>query len=155
MRVVPPDAPPAGRPLTEMEFRVAAASATLARFKDIPFEWGRRDCAKMGAFHARKMGCPVKVLAKAGSYFTAMGAGRALKRLGYDNLPALVDAHFPQVAPAAAWVGDFLELRSDSPLGCIAIYLGNGVVIAYEDAMPGAVTGRLEEVPLRAWRVRG
>src|SRR3546814_16877565 len=72
-----------------LERRRIATQATVDRFKDEPFAWGRFDCGKMVAFHLRKMGKPI-AHAKVGSYSDALGAARAMKRLGFDNLGALM-----------------------------------------------------------------
>src|SRR3546814_15608540 len=74
-----------------LERRRIATQAAVDRFKDEPFAWGRFDCGKMVAFHLRKMGKPI-AHAKAGSYSDALGAARAMKRLGFDNLGALMSS---------------------------------------------------------------
>ena len=53
--------------------RVAAAQATLDRFKARPFRFGTNDCARMVAFHLKQLGLRVR-LAKAGSYRSTLGA---------------------------------------------------------------------------------
>ena len=136
----------------EMVARVAAAQATLDRFKDAPFALGKNDCARMVAFHLRKLGVAVK-LAKAGSYSSALGGRRALKRLGFGSLAEAVDAHgLLRIPPAAAAVGDLLELPAEDSFGALGVALGNGRVLAYhQDATGAVVVQPLEYVA--AWRV--
>lgn len=128
-----------------------AAQATLARFEDQPFAWGRFDCAKMLAFHLRGMGISPGS-GKAGSYSTAIGARRALTRLGVSSLADLLDRRFERIAPAAALVGDVVALPSTGKLDAIGIVLGNGRLLAYhEDAIGAVVVQPLKMVG--AWRI--
>ncbi len=68
--------------------RVAAVEATLARFEGRTLAYGRDDCARMTAFCLRKLGVKAPLL-KGGSYASAVGAARVLKRLG------VVSGHVP------------------------------------------------------------
>jgi hypothetical protein len=128
-----------------------ATQATLDRFKDVPFEWGRADCAKMLAFHLRGLGHELR-LAKAGSYRTMLGAKRALRRLGFASLGAAIDAHgLMPIAPAAALAGDLVELPAEDEMGCITIAIGTGRVFGYNQGAPGAAV--LQPLAyVRAWR---
>lgn len=155
MRLIEPGPPPAGSAPSEMDIRVAAAQETLERFRDVPLDWVKGDCGRICRFHVRALGLHIKGLAKAGSYRSPASARAALRRMGVEDMPGLLDLYFPRVAPAAARVGDFLAIRTDHPLGCITVYLGNGAVLGYPDDTQGACTARLEEVPLAAWRLLG
>ena len=117
-----------------------AAQATLDRFKDQPFEWGRYDCAKMVAFHLRKLGHQIGI-SKAGSYSSALGAKRALNRLGWPNLSHALDdvLHLERIAPAFLVTGDILQIPGEGPLDTMAIALGNGRAISYHEDEVGAV----------------
>lgn len=118
--------------------RVAAAQATVDRFKGRPFRFGTNDCARMVAFHLRQAGRPVR-LAKAGSYRSALGAARALRQLGHDSLAAALDAHdLTRIAPAAAVVGDIVELPGEPPFGALSVAVGNGRVLGYHEDTAGA-----------------
>lgn len=134
-----------------LERRAQAAQKTMNRFIGKKFQWGRNDCARLTAFHLRAVNKPVKV-AKAGTYHSAVGGAKALKRLGYDNLREVADAHFERITPAAAIVGDLIELKSDSPLGCITVVLGNGRVCGWIDGHEEAVVMQPNEYEA-AWRV--
>lgn len=128
-----------------------AAQATLDAFADQAFAWGKYDCGKMLAAHLKAMGHSVR-LAPAGSYKTAIGAQRALKRLGFATLADALDARFPRIAPAAAIVGDVLALPSEGALDAIAIVVGNGRALAYHESVAGAVVVQPMTM-LAAWRV--
>lgn len=128
-----------------------AAQATLDRFRGQPFAWGRVDCGKMLHFHLRQLGRAI-ALGEASAYTTLLGATRALRKLGHASLPDALDAHFPQVAPAAAIVGDALALEADTPLGAITIALGNGRVLGFHEEAAGAEVLQPHQV-LAAWRL--
>lgn len=140
------------RRASEMERRVAAAQATLDRFRDRPFRWGSADCARMVAWHLRKMGYR-PALAKAGAYRTALSARAALKRLGHDSLADALDAlGLVRIGAASAIVGDVLALPGDDPLGALVVAVGNGRVVGWhEDAAGAAVMQPL--IYGAAWRV--
>lgn len=113
--------------------RQMATTATMERFRGKHFAWGSVDCAKMVAFHLKQFGIKVR-LSKAGQYKTALGAGAALKRLGFDSLPAAMDGHgFERIAPAFALTGDIVSFPSDHPIGALGIVTGNGNMMAFHE----------------------
>lgn len=132
--------------------RVAAAQATLDRFKDRPFAFGSDDCARMAVFHLRQLGFKPRI-AKAGSYSTLLGARRALARAGFATLADAVDAQgLLRIPPAAAAVGDLLMVPGVDDLGALAVALGNGrVLMWHEDAIGACVCQPLEFVA--SWSV--
>lgn len=134
-----------------LERRRIATQATVDRFKDEPFTWGRFDCGKMIAFHLRKMGRPI-AHAKAGSYSDALGAARAMKRLGFDNLGALMTSRLEIIPPASALLGDLIEFEGDHMLGTLGVALGNNAALMYHEDAAGAVPCRIVSA-LTAWRV--
>ncbi len=138
-----------------MVARRDAAQATLDRFKDQPFVWGRFDCAKMVAFHLRQLGHQVGI-SKAGSYSSALGAKRALARLGWPNLSFAIDdiLQLKRIAPAFVVVGDLIQLPGEGPMEAMAIALGNGRALAYHQDEAGAVVVApvMTEI-VTAWRV--
>src|SRR3546814_5477160 len=117
--------------MTPIERRHAATEATLAKYRDQPFKWGRYDCARVIAHQAKKLGHKVS-LAKAGSYSSALGAKRALAKVGYATLSEALDAHLPRIAPASALLGDIIEIEGDGPLGSMGVYVGNGRIRSEE-----------------------
>jgi hypothetical protein len=137
---------------SEMERRVAAAQKTLDRYKDRPFSFEKGcDCGKLTAFHLRQMGRPIPI-AKAGSYKSLLGAQRALRRLGFNSLEELMDAHFERVPPAAAWVGDVIAMRGQEGPGSLTVAVGNGRVLGFHEDYVGAVVMQPAET-LAAWRI--
>lgn len=138
--------------MTPIERRVRAAQATLDRFKGKPFKFGTNDCGRMVAFHVRKMGHHPK-LAKAGTYASALGARRALERLGFKSLAEVMDAHgFERIPPAAAAVGDVIEMPGLEGPGALGVAIGNGRALAYHEDAVGAVVVQPKEM-VTAWRV--
>lgn len=132
--------------------RTNAAQATLDRFRDQPFQFGKNDCVRMVAFHLRRLGYRPQ-LAKAGTYRTALSARRALVKYGYDTLADALDGlRLERIPPAAAIVGDIGMCAADTDLGAIVIYVGNGRIFGYSEDAEGAVVMQPIEVEA-AWRV--
>lgn len=128
-----------------------AAQATLDRFKDQPFRFGKNDCARLVAFHLRKLGYRPQ-LGKAGTYRTALSARRALARAGFKTLAEGLDAlGLARIAPAAAVVGDVVQLEGDNDLGALAVYVGNGRILGYSEDAEGACVMQAMKIDL-AWR---
>src|SRR3546814_10381958 len=69
----------------------------------------------------------------AGSYSSALGAKRALAKVGYATLSEALDAHLPRIAPASALLGDIIEIEGDGPLGSMGVYVGNGRIFRSEE----------------------
>lgn len=125
--------------MTEMLRRQRAAQATVDRFRAAPFVYGKNDCARLAAFALRQMGHKPG-LAKAGSYSNALGAARALKRLGHDDLASALDAlGLLRIPPIAALPGDLIMVPGEGPFGgAIAVAVGNGRVLGYHEDLDGA-----------------
>lgn len=143
----------AGRAVVSLRARQAAFAQTTARFIDRDHAYGKTDCARIAAYHLRKMGHRPK-LAKAGSYASLLGAVRALKRTGFASLPEALDAmNLPRIAPASALVGDLLALPGDDDFHALQIVAGNGRVFGYhaDSPKPCFIQPKLELAI--AWRV--
>jgi len=133
--------------------RVAAAQATLDRFKDKTFRLGMHDCVRMAAHHLRRLGYTVK-LPPAGAYRSKRQAMKLLGDRGYGDLAAALDAlGLERIAPAAAVVGDIVQMPAEDELGALCIAMGNGRVLGYHQDAPGAVVMQPAET-VAAWRVR-
>lgn len=131
--------------------RVAATQATLDKFKGKPFAWGDADCARMVIQHLKNMGAPIR-LAGVGDYKTAIGAKRALGRLGFKTLADALDSHSLRIPPAAAVVGDVIQGEGDDQFGALGVAVGNGRMLGWHEDAAGAVV--LQPVrSLAAWRV--
>lgn len=132
--------------------RVAAVDATIARFNGKPLQYGKDDCARMASFCLRKLGIKTPIL-KAGTYSTAVGAARAMKRMGVKDLIEGVDLlGLPRIAPASALPGDILALPGENDHPALAVAVGNGRVLGWWNSETGicAVVQPLQY--LAAWR---
>ena len=95
--------------------RASAAQATLDQWRTCPLRLGHADCVRMAAAHLRRLGYRVKVPAK-GSYRTVRSALAMLRRFGHGSVQeALESIGLERIAPAAALVGDIIELECDLP----------------------------------------
>lgn len=123
----------------DLKSRAAVTQATMARFRDQPFIWGKWDCVRMAAFHLRQLGYRPG-LGRGGSYKSALTAKAALRRAGHDNLPAALDAMMPRIAPAQAMVGDIIMVPGEGEFGgAIHIAVGNGRTFGYHADASGAI----------------
>ena len=138
--------------MTPLERRHAAIEATMTRYRDRPFQWGKVDCAKVAAFHLKKLGHKI-LISKAGAYSSPLGAVRALKRLGYANLAEMAEGiGLTPIPYSRMLLGDIAEIAGDSPVGAIGIYAGNGNLFCFHQDHPGLVTMTPNTI-LRAWSV--
>ena len=138
--------------MTPLERRHAVTEATLARYRTRAFQWGSVDCAKVAAFHLKKLGHKIMV-SKAGTYQSEFGAARALKRLGYSTLAEMADGiGLVAIAPARMLLGDIALIPSDGAIGALGIYAGNGNLFCFHQDHEGLVTFKPTEI-LRAWNV--
>lgn len=134
-----------------------AAQAALDAFQGQSLVWGKRDCLKLAVGHLRSLGHQIG-LAKAGSYKTALGARRALRKAGYRSLIEAVDSRgLERIAPAAMVAGDLAALPGDNGFAALAIAVGNGRLLAFHpdgggsDVMAAVVVQPIAFVA--AWRV--
>lgn len=134
--------------------RAGAAEATLAQWRARPLRLGSADCVRMAASHLRRLGYRVKLPA-AGSYRTVRGALAALHRAGHDTVQHALDAlGLVRIVPAAAIVGDIVELECELPgLPALTIALGNGRVAGWHPDAPAGVTVLQPTATIAAWRV--
>ena len=132
--------------------RQKAVEATKARFASKAFAFGSVDCAKMAAFHLKRLGHNVR-LSKAGQYKTLKGAIGALKRLGYETLPEAMDGMgFERIPHAAALIGDIVSFPCDHPIGALGIVIGNGNMLAFHEAHEYPVIMSMNVVDA-CWRI--
>lgn len=134
--------------------RTSAAQATLDEWRGRRLRLGEADCARMVASHLRRMGYQVRMPPR-GAYRTAQSAVRAIRAAGYGSMADGLDAlGLPRIAPAAALVGDIIEMPSAiAELGAMTIAMGNGRIFGWwDDGAQGAVVMQPVEM-VRAWRV--
>lgn len=123
----------------------------MARYRDKPFAWGKVDCAKVAAFHLKRLGHKI-MISKAGAYQSQLGATRAIKRLGYSTLAEMADSFLPRIPYSRMLLGDIAEIEADAPLGAIGLYAGNGNLFCFHEDHPGLVTFAPTTI-MRAWSV--
>ena len=132
--------------------RQRAAQACIDRFVGKPYTPGVRDCARLAAHSMHGMGRKVGLL-KGVKYTSEVGAVKALRKLGFADLIAAVDAlGLERIPPAAALPGDLVAMPcAPGPFGCaLMVAVGNGRVLGFSDGVC-AVFQPLEFVT--AWRV--
>jgi len=136
----------------DLKERVAAAQATLDKYKDQPFAPGRFDCGQMVKTHLLRMGKPIKKAAKVGKYHSIAGGVRWLKKLGYDSLIEVMDDHFERIPPAMRWPGDVVALPGEDGPGALTVALTNGRLLGFHADAAGACVMQPDEF-VAAWRV--
>lgn len=130
-----------------------AAQATLDTWLGKPFAWGEADCARMAAGHLRQLGYKPR-LSRFGRYSTALGAAKALRRGGFDDLgQVLDDLGLIRIGHASHLVGDIFGLVSEPGWIALGVALGNGRVLAFNphDNCGGVVQPPHDAI-LACWR---
>lgn len=131
--------------------RAAVTTATADRFQGPAFEIGKWDCGKMLIWHLRQMGRRPKV-GPGGTWKTALGLKRWLAAHGGSGAAVLDGWGLLRIAPAAAIVGDIIELEGEPPFGAFGVALGLGRVLAYHEDAETAVIVQPNRF-VAAWRV--
>lgn len=97
--------------MNEIGRRVEATIATQAKFKDKPFDWTKAaTCIHLARYHAAKMGHKLPIVPR---FRSVLGAKKALRDVGFDSLPDLLDSYFTRIPPAFMQVGDLLALEGE------------------------------------------
>lgn len=130
--------------------RTEATRATLERFAGVPFDFGRCDCGLMTIAHLKRMGWKPKT---GHLWKSTNGARKWLKAHGGD-FPAFLDSvGLQRIAPAAAIIGDVMQLCGEPPFGAFGIAVGNGRVLAFHEDVEGAAIIQPTGLPIiAAWR---
>lgn len=99
-----------------------ALHETIEAHRRLPFVWGQHDCALFTADCVRAMTGLDLATGFRGSYSTAAGSVRALKRAGFDDLVALVAGYFEEILPVMACAGDIAAVGTSDgwALGIVA-----------------------------------
>lgn len=140
--------------MSDLLARVAAIEATKAHYEGRPFQWGRVDCARVAVSHMRRLGRRTRNVGKAGSYDSALGAKRALRRAGYDNLAEALDGQgLARIPAASALPGDLIVVPGSDSLDAIGVWVGTGAALMFHEEAEGLVTMILNHPPETAWRV--
>ena len=116
--------------------RATATQKTFDKFKGKPFSWKDASCAHLLRTHLRNMGHrPPKMP----SFQSAIGAKRALKDMGADDLVTLLAGlGLMEIAPAKMVVGDLAVLPGDDGVfDAIVVCAGNGKFMGWHGASEG------------------
>lgn len=110
--------------LPDLIRRQRATQATLDKYRNKPFDWKKAiTCVHMARFHLRRMGHKVPELPRIRG---AIGATRALRERGWENVAQMLDAQasLERIAPAFMRVGDLAVLPGDEAMDSIVICAG-------------------------------
>lgn len=147
-----PEAPKATE--TSLTRRIRLTQATLDKFNDSDLAWGKVDCLRLFASHVRQFGYRVN-LSKYGGYSSLKGAIAALRKT-HKTMQAGVESYgLAPIGYASALPGDIIALPGEgSDWMALAIYLGNGRVLAFGDMDSREVCGVMQPLEIvGAWRV--
>jgi hypothetical protein len=117
---------------------------------------GVRDCGKLAGHALHKLGRSGKLLNQS-RHTTWSGAVRYIRKQGFSDLVALMDAVIPdgRIPPAAALPGDIIAMPTDdmSGFGCsLAVALDNGRVLGL-NALSNMIEPMQPTAFICAWRV--
>lgn len=112
--------------MNAMVKRVAAAQATIDAFNGRLFRWGSHDCGRLVAHTLRGLGVNPK-LTRFGRYTSALGATRAIRKLGFADMAEVIDAFaFPRIAPAQMLPGDIAGYRHPTQEMSVSLVIAVG-----------------------------
>lgn len=134
--------------MSDLIRRQVATEATMNRFGKKKFEWAKRStCIHMVRFHLIKMGHKPPPIPDIRSL---LGAKRALKERGAENVGQLIDQLLPAIPPAAMLLGDVAMLQDGAGIGALVVNVG-GKVMGWHDDQPRMVVMDALLIE-RAWR---
>lgn len=138
--------------MTEVELRAHATTATEAKFRDKPFDWTKQaTCIHLMRFHASQMGHDLQIVPR---FRSPLGAKKALKAMGHDDLIGLMDSLFPAIPPAFARTGDIVAAEGCDMFHGLMVRGGNTMFLGWHEAAVGCT---IIDVDMRqlvgAWRL--
>jgi hypothetical protein len=104
-------------------------NAALLDAKAQPFDWGDRDCALFCADCIKAMTGEDIAADLRGTYSTAMGALKAIRSTGADDLVSLAANRMTEIHPARATSGDLMAMRAEETGWALGICLGERVAV--------------------------
>lgn len=137
---------------TELQRRASATQSTMDAYRGKRFKPGNYDCGQMVGQHLITMGQPFPRWLELKPYTTVSAGVKQLKALGFDSLLEVMDAQFTRIPPAAARVGDVIAVPGLEGPGTLAVALGNGRVLCWQEQVPMAIVGQPVQY-VAAWRV--
>lgn len=93
----------------------------------VPFRWGESDCVIFTADVVEAMTGHDPASAVRGKYRSARGAAKMMKKHGYEDIQAVMERHFSEIAPSLAGRGSVAIIMTD--LGDFASAICAGEVI--------------------------
>ncbi len=135
----------------DMILRHEATTATLAKYRDKPFDWkAGSTCIHLLRFHLRKLGYKPERLPRIRS---AIGARRALEERGWKHVGDMLDTILPRLpGHAMMTLGDVAMLRSEDGFGAITICAGPHKLLGWHEDAVGMKVLEPHEIE-GAWRV--
>lgn len=138
--------------MMELERRALATRKTEARFRDKPFRWdGAATCIHLMRYQARNMGHKVPTVPR---FQSALGAKRALLKMGHEDLLSLMDSMLPRIAPAMMRIGDIMAVKGDEHFHALVIRGSATKFLGWHDDAQGCT---IIDIPLEnavgAWRL--
>ena len=141
--------------MSEMLRRAATTQSCMDRFNGKAMDWKARHCGKLAAHSMHGMGRSAVPLNRCRSV-TPAGALRYIRKAGFEDLVALMDATgLDRIPPAAARPGDIIALPSEpgDGFGCsLTVALDNGRVLGC-NPVTGAIEPMIPLLFVAAWRV--
>jgi hypothetical protein len=129
--------------------RVSATETVIARYRAKPFDWATTGtCIHLARMQMVAMGHKAPSVP---AFRSAIGAGKALKRAGFDSLERLLDSLLPRIAPASMLVGDLALMEGEPPFDAIVIAAGHKVFGFHEEVEGLAVIA--DPIFKGAWRL--
>lgn len=138
--------------LPELEWRRQATEATLARYRNKPFDWATGvTCVHMARFQLRNMGHRPPSLPR---FRGALGAKKAMKERGWPSVSAMLDSMLPRIPPAAMLLGDLAVVEGDAGMDSIMVCAGPQRLFGWREDAEGLVvlSVQMSEVS-GAWRL--
>lgn len=136
----------------ELERRRVATEKTLKRFRGKVFAWNTGvHCVRLFHQHLKNMGRKPPSLPRVRS---PLGAKRALKERGWENVEAMLDSMLERIAPAEMMLGDVAIVPGDAGLDAIFVCAGPLKVFGWREDAPALVLLDIGLDELTgAWRV--
>lgn len=138
--------------MNEIERLTAATEATEKRFKDRPFDWSKQaTCVHLMRFHAQQLGHKLPIVPR---FRSPLGAKKALKKMGHDDLISLLDELFTPVPAAFTRVGDIIAIPGDAGFHALLIRGGVTKFLGWHEHAEGCTIIECGlDVAVGAWRL--
>ena len=129
--------------------RQRALEKTMRKYRGKDLDWRNVDCVRM--FRSYLVAAGKKKLPKLPRYSTPLGAAKALKKAGFDNLEQLLDATLPRIGREFALPGDIVLLKGEAPFDSITLLVSARKVWGFHQDSVGPVPHTPHEI-IGVWR---